>query len=179
MTEAAPSVLFLNGTVGVGKTTVADAVGALLAERGIPHAVIDLDALRRGWPSPEGDRFNNAIELTNLRSVAANYRAAGAQVLVLAGVLEEAAAIDDYRDALGGVTPTIIRLTVDPREGERRLRARHRADGDRAGDELSWHLARHGELDGVLDAAAIPGPVIDTTARDARAIALEVLQTAG
>jgi adenylylsulfate kinase len=37
--------LFVNGTVGVGKTTVAEQVAGLLAAAGDPHAWIDLDAL--------------------------------------------------------------------------------------------------------------------------------------
>lgn len=45
------ATFFLNGSVGVGKTTTAEAVGDLLAERGIPHAVIDLDVLRRVLPT--------------------------------------------------------------------------------------------------------------------------------
>jgi adenylylsulfate kinase len=167
-------VLFLNGAVGVGKSTVADAVGALLETAGIPHAVIDLDELRRSWPPPEGDRFNSAIELANLRPVAANYVAAGARILVLAGVIEEAQAVDLYTDALGGVRPTVIRLRVDSAEADRRLRSRHDDDED----VLAWHLHRHGELDAVIDAARIPGPTVDTTGRTPQDVAREVLDTA-
>jgi adenylylsulfate kinase-like enzyme len=39
----------INGTVGVGKTTVAEAVGDLLAGSGVSHAVLDLDWLRQPW----------------------------------------------------------------------------------------------------------------------------------
>lgn len=164
--------LFLNGTVGSGKTTTAAAVGALLAERGVPHAIVDLDALRNAWPAPADDPFNNALELANLRAVAANARAAGAQVLVLAGVIEEAAAVPLYRDAVGPSLPfTVVRLTVDPAVAERRLRARH---GDDA-DELAWHLHRFGQLDAVLDLARIPGPLVVTTARSPREVAEEVV----
>lgn len=35
--------LLITGPVGVGKTTVAEAVGDVLATAGVPHAVIDLD----------------------------------------------------------------------------------------------------------------------------------------
>jgi hypothetical protein len=35
-------------------------VGDLLSEEGIANAVIDLDWIRRSWPSPAGDRFNSA-----------------------------------------------------------------------------------------------------------------------
>ena len=39
--------LLLTGTVGVGKTSVAAAVGDLLRERRVANAVVDLDELRR------------------------------------------------------------------------------------------------------------------------------------
>jgi adenylylsulfate kinase-like enzyme len=38
--------LLITGTVGVGKTTVAEAVGRMLAERAVPHAVVDLGQIR-------------------------------------------------------------------------------------------------------------------------------------
>ena len=44
---AATRVLVVNGTVGAGKTTVAEVVADLLRERGVPYAWIDVDALRR------------------------------------------------------------------------------------------------------------------------------------
>jgi Ni2+-binding GTPase involved in maturation of urease and hydrogenase len=37
------SALLINGTVGAGKTSVAETVGNLLTEAGVPKAVIDLD----------------------------------------------------------------------------------------------------------------------------------------
>ncbi|WP_085370525.1 hypothetical protein [Leifsonia sp. NCR5] len=163
--------LFLNGTVGVGKTATADAISRILIQRGIPHAIIDLDALRAAWPAPEGDPFNNALELANLRAVAANHRAAGARILVLAGVIEDPDAVPLYRDAVGGLPFTVVRLTVGPAVGEARLRARHGDDHD----ALAWHLHRHGELDAVLDAARIPGPVVDTTGRSPSEVAEAVL----
>ena len=167
--------LFVNGTVGVGKSATADALGALLIDRGVPHAIIDLDALRAGWPAPAGDPFNNALELVNLRAVAANHLAAGARILVLAGVIEDAAAVRHYEDAVGGLPLTVIRLTVDPRVGEARLRVRHRGDAQ----GLAWHLHRHGELDAVLDAAGIPGPSVDTTTAAPGQVAEAILALVG
>jgi adenylylsulfate kinase-like enzyme len=44
--------LLLTGTVGAGKTSVADALGDLLTEAAVPNAVLDLDWLCRsavGW----------------------------------------------------------------------------------------------------------------------------------
>ena len=76
-------------------------VGDLLTETGVPNAVIDLDWLRRSWPSPTGDRFNVAMALRNLRSVARNYQDAGAVRIVLAGVIETRDGRDRHEDALG------------------------------------------------------------------------------
>ena len=80
--------LLLTGTVGVGKTSVAEAVGDLLREAEVPNAVVDVDWLRAAWPPPPGDPFNQAVALRNLAAVGANYLDAGAARLVLAGVVE-------------------------------------------------------------------------------------------
>ncbi len=93
--------LLINGTVGVGKTTVAEAVGDLLADAGLPHAVLDLDWLRRSWPAPSGDRFNFEMLLRNLQSIAGNYLEAGATRLVLAGVVEHRNERKWLADAVG------------------------------------------------------------------------------
>lgn len=161
--------LMLIGAVGVGKTSTADALGDELEERGVPGAVIDLDAIRRGWPAPPGDRFNNAIELANLRDVTQNYREAGAEVLVAAGVIEERAARSRYEEAMGAPL-TVVRL-VAPRELVRsRLRHRHELDPE----ALTWHLDRFDELTRILDAAAVEDMAIQV-AEDTRATARAVL----
>ena len=86
--------LLLTGTLGVGKTSVAAAIGDQLRERQVANAVVDLDDLRRAWPAAPGDRFNTTVMLGNLSAVAANYVESGFTTLVLAGVLETA---DDRR----------------------------------------------------------------------------------
>lgn len=142
--------LLLVGAVGVGKTTTAEALGGVLEEQGVPGAVIDLDAIRRIWPAPPGDRFNSAIELANLRAMARTFLEAGAQVLVAAGVIEERAARAQYEEAMGAPL-TVVRL-VAPRELVR-ARLRHRHDGEP--EALAWHLDRYDELTAILDAAGV------------------------
>ncbi|XVU21006.1 adenylyl-sulfate kinase [Actinoplanes sp. CA-054009] len=44
--------LFLTGTAGVGKSTVADALGQVLTTRGCVTAVIDTDMLAQFRPPP-------------------------------------------------------------------------------------------------------------------------------
>ncbi len=84
-----PTALLLMGTVGAGKTTTADAVGLHVEAASVPHAIIDLDEIRRMWPRPASDPFGSEIELRNVESLSANYVEAGADRLVLAGVCEK------------------------------------------------------------------------------------------
>jgi len=97
----AQAAVLITGTVGSGKTTTAWAVADLLRHDRVPHAVIDVDALRSAWPSPDGDPFHLELALANLRDVARHHRAAGADRLVLADVLEDPSVRARYEEALG------------------------------------------------------------------------------
>ena len=48
----------INGTTGVGKSATLQALGAVLAERRLPHALVDFDYLSLAWPAPADDPFN-------------------------------------------------------------------------------------------------------------------------
>ncbi|MFE4951361.1 AAA family ATPase [Leifsonia sp. NPDC056665] len=161
--------VFLNGTVGVGKTTVADAMSDLEAR---PHAVVDLDEIRRFRPAAAGDPFNLGLQLANVAALVANFGAAGAQLVVVAGVIESREDAERFRRAVGGAA-TFVRLTADATVIERRLRARHGDDPD----GLAWHLARARELTAILDSAGIEGEVVDTSADDVEVVAARVLRT--
>lgn len=164
--------IFVNGTVGVGKSTLADALGA--AERGC-HAVIDLDAIRRLSPAPSSDRFNHELELLNLRSLAGNYRTAGAKRFIIAGVIEAQAEIPRYVDALGSEGMFVCRLVARPGVLESRLRFRHRNDPD----GLFWHLDRVEELSNILEAADIDDLVLDSSDIPSVELAATVRRAAG
>jgi adenylylsulfate kinase len=175
MSDPAPSqrrtdlahALLINGTVGSGKTSVADALGDLLAEAGVPHAFVDVDWLRRSWPCPPDDPYNTGMALRNLAVVARNYLDAGVQCLVLAGVLESRAERDAYQASLG-VGLTVCRLRVDLETVRSRLVSRQH-------DGLAWFLQRAAELDRVLDAAAVDDFVIEASDGSPRDVAAAVL----
>ncbi|GAB4587111.1 AAA family ATPase [Nocardia sp. IFM 10818] len=167
--------VFLNGTVGVGKSTVADALADLEEQAAIPHAVIDLDHIRHSWPAPADDPFNLALELANLAAIATNYRAAGAKRLILAGVIERREDVARYRDATHAQSLAVIRLTLDPALTEERLRSRHANDPE----GLAWHLARVTELAALLETADIDDAVIDTSGLTPARVAAEVQRTVG
>ncbi|MFJ2744261.1 AAA family ATPase [Streptomyces sp. NPDC087440] len=169
-----PGALLINGTVGVGKTTVAENLGDLLADAGVPHAVRDLDRLCQSWPAPPDDRFNAALTARNLRSVAGNCLAVGAERLILAGVAESREDRTRYAEAVG-VDLTVCRLRVDLPVNHRRLAHRHTDDPA----SLDWHLARAGELAAILDRAAVDDFTVDATTLTARDVAAEVARKAG
>ena len=72
--------VLINGSVGTGKTTTAEALGAELERRSVPGAIIDVDWLRRSWPAPPDDPFQTSLALQNLQTIASNFRHAGARV---------------------------------------------------------------------------------------------------
>lgn len=170
---AAQSV-FLNGTVGVGKTTTAAALSVLLIDRQVPHAVVDLDELRRMWPSPPDDRFHRALSMRNLAALTASYRAAGARRLVLAGVLESHDDVTAVEQAIeGGIS--VIRLVAPGAVVDARLTGRHGYDID----GLAWSLERRGELHAILDAADLDDHVVVSDGRPPALLAEEVLTLLG
>lgn len=101
--------LLLSGSVGTGKSTTADRVEDRLRAADVPHAVIDLDQIRRAWPTPNGDGFGFERELRNLAPLVHNYLAAGARRLVLAGVCETLRDRARY-EAILGVPLVVCRL---------------------------------------------------------------------
>ena len=167
-----PLAVVINGTVGAGKTTTAEGIGELLAARGVAHAVIDVDWLRRVWPRPPADRFHHELTIRNLGAVARHDLEAGARWLVIAGVIETPAGRQDYEDTLG-IPLIVCRLQVNLDIVSARLAARH------ADDEptLRWHLNRAGELDAVLSAATVDDIVVPVSAHTpAQAASLVVAQ---
>lgn len=168
-----PGALFLNGTVGAGKTTTAEAIGDALQERGVAHAIIDLDWLRNAWPAPADDPFNLVLELQNLAAVATNFCRAGATVLVLAGVIEEPAERASYERALGRPL-TVCRLKVSAPRLRSRIIARHRP-----GAERDWHLARIDELDAILDRAQVNDLTVHVDDDQPAVVAQQVLRAVG
>ena len=166
-----PTIL-ITGTVGVGKSTVADEIHLTLAELEIPNVAIDLDALICQWPP--SSRWNNELMFESLAALWPVYAAHGATHLVLARVFEDPADLDGYRASVPGAEITICRLLAPEDTRVERLRRRMPA-----GPSLDWHLHRTGELEAILEQLAYENFAVDNGRRSVRAVAVEILQRAG
>ncbi len=169
----ATRAVVLNGTVGVGKTTVAEAVADELRAREVRHAWVDVDTLCQVWPAPDGDRFGVQVAARNLAAVARTYVDAGYRTLVLARVVEEAEEREEYEAALDGADVRIVRVTAPAEVRTARLETRHPP-----GDSRDWHLARAVELEALLAAAALDDAVV-TNDRSPADAARDVLAALG
>ncbi len=149
-------VLVITGPVGVGKSTVAEAASDVLSEQGLPHAVVEMDAIRQCYPSPPDDRFNSALGNRNLAAVAANYRAAGAERLILVDVVETRRQIEAYRAAIPGAEVIVAGLRGSLATIHARLAGRE------SGASLEWHQARAAELIEQWQAAPVEDCLVDT-----------------
>jgi hypothetical protein len=164
--------VLITGTVGAGKSTTADKIGDALQAQGVPHAVIDLDEIRRFWPTPADDPFGFEVELRNLRPLAANYVASGARRLVLAGVCETRDDRLRYEVTMG-LPLVVCRLHASLPVLRARLELRH--VNDPVG--LRWHLGRAGQLDAILDAADVADFQLEVDSRSPHDVAAEILKT--
>lgn len=148
MSEA--SAVAITGTIGAGKTTLAEAVSEELHERGIRHALLDLDWLGQVYPTPDGhDPFGYELALQNLKEVLPNFRAVGADKVVIAGTLLNQDQRERLRDGLGDVPMSVV-LVKAPREVlEARIRTRN------SGRLQEDFLARTNEVARAIEAAGI------------------------
>jgi len=105
--------------------------------------------------------------------VASNFRDAGAEILLLAGVIEAVAVRRRYEAALG-MPVTVCRLVISRSRLRDRIVARHPA-----GAEREWHLARTGELDAILQAAQVDDFIVIVDDDQPDAVAARVLATVG
>lgn len=140
--DAVGDGIFLNGSYGVGKSSVLDHLGDRFAAEGRAFSLFDVDWFHRSWPPAADDPQNVLTEAENLSAVWANYARTGPRTPIVAGVI--ASDEDRHRyEAVFGRPLRVVLLTASPAVAERRLRGRY--DADRA-PALDWHLARHEEL---------------------------------
>ena len=124
--------MLIGGRSGVGKTSVAHALHALLIEADVRHAVIEGDYLDLAHPAPHAERLTER----NLRSVWSAYRELGYRRLVYTNTVSPQHA-DDLAGAMGDrPRVTAVLLTTDDETARARLAQRE------SGEELRRHVER-------------------------------------
>ncbi len=151
-------VLVINGTVGSGKTTTADRVGHLLADRGVASVVLDVDALTDAKPVPDDDPYHQRLAIAGLARLAPLYHERGFRHLVLPRVVEDLAERAEYERAFDGADVRVVRLRVPEGVRLRRIEDRSRAH---SGTRTGWELTRTVELEAILDRAGAQDAVVD------------------
>lgn len=175
MNSASPlPVALVTGTIGAGKTAVAEEISRVLHEGGRRHALIDVDGLGQLYPGPPDDPFNAGLAFANLAAMWPNFRARGIRYAVVAHLLEQAAELDDLRSAMPGAELTVVRIVASPATCAARLRAREISKG-----MLEQHLRRSPLLDRVLETLAIEDLQVSNESRAIRDVALEVIDGLG
>ena len=166
--------IIVTGPVGVGKSTVAEAMGYLLLAAKIPHANVDFDQLTACYPRPaDDDQWGTRLGLANLAAMWMNYQRSGARRLIIARVVESRADLDGYRDVIPGADILLVRLRAAPKTLVARVRQRG------PWRDLEWHLNRAVELAAQMDAQRVEDMLVETEDRDPTTIARDILHRAG
>ncbi|HLZ14560.1 MAG TPA: hypothetical protein VKQ34_01060 [Candidatus Saccharimonadales bacterium] len=170
-------VLNIIGPVGIGKTSVAFAISDILQydrDEVLPHALIDLDDVRREWPAPEGDPFNMTLGFKNLAAVWKNYQEAGAQCLIIPSVMESPDDFDKIRTAVPGADIFVVRLVAPLHVNHERIRGREKGESG-----LKWHLERSTQLARELEEKKLEHITVNTEGRLPDEIAREIVERWG
>ncbi len=165
-----PQVLLINGSVGAGKTSVADAIYNILSDAGGRCALIDMDFLRAFSPRPKDDPFGTQLGCVNLKSIANNYISHGIDNFIIPSVIESKEEIKKYRISVDPRAQVLtVRLEADIEVTKKRLAERE------GPDSIEWCINRSEELTKSLRVGAIDDTAIQTDNISVQQIAAKIL----
>jgi adenylylsulfate kinase-like enzyme len=113
MTSDPIPLLWLCGPSGAGKSTVGWQFFSDLTQSGIRVGYLDIDQLGMCYPAPGSDPDRHHIKARNLGAMVANFEAAGADCVLVSGVVEEIYGVRNYVDQISQTALTLCRLRVD------------------------------------------------------------------
>lgn len=176
--ELPTRVLVVNGTIGAGKTSVAEGAFDTLAARGARAAMIDGDFLCQAEPAAVDVPFNQELLFANLAAVAPVYRRFGYGYMVIARVVEDPEDRDRYAHAFAahGQPAEVIIGRVTAPEAVRKQRILLR-DLDPSWQQ--WGHARTVELESVLNDLSLDDAVVVNADRSPEDSAGELLSLIG
>jgi hypothetical protein len=164
-------LLIITGTMGAGKTSVLGEASDILAQQGIVHAAIDLDALGLAYlPSAA---TCDEVMYRNLKSVCENYASLGVGSLLLARAIEDRAELELCSTAVAARNTVVCRLTASIESMEQRVRLRE------SGVSQRDYVARVAKLNVILNDAQLENFTISNENRPLADVASELLRKAG
>ncbi|MFI5659042.1 hypothetical protein [Streptomyces sp. NPDC051684] len=168
--------LLIGGRTGVGKTSVAWEVSALLRAAEVPHCVLEGDYLGQVHPAPPDDPRRSAVTERNLAALWSNFADLGHRRLVCTNTVSVLTGSEGmFRRAMGeDVRLVRVLLTAsDTTAGERPA-------GRERGSELESELRGSLRKARLLDEQAPPDTVrVVTDGRGVAEIAREVVTVVG
>lgn len=170
--EVVPTIL-VTGTVGSGKTAVADEIAVLLYEQSIQHALIDLDYLCQLYPAPAEDPYREELMLRNLAAIWPNYRGEGLEYLVLARVIEHREHLSRYKAVIPEADIRVVRVHAPSTLVQERLRRRE------VGSFYDHLWRRSQELSEILDRAQVEDFSVTNDERPVRDVAKDAMSLLG
>ena len=165
-------VAVITGPVGVGKSTILQEADALLIDAGVAHASLEIEDLARFWGRKPNERGNAEIAYRNLAAIWANYRAAGADRLLLSLLMERRSDLGAVRRAVPDADFKVIRPHAPLSLIERRLRLREKTSPQEEVSAAKWWASR-------LKASRFADHVVDNSHRPPREVAVEILRVLG
>jgi broad-specificity NMP kinase len=154
MAAAGPTVFWICGASGVGKSVAAWALFERLAADGVRVAYVDIDQLGMLYPAGSDDRERHLLKAEALLALVPGYASAGAQVLVVSGVVDTVVGPDPAMAA--EVDLTLCLLLADPATLRQRILARQWDEGAAdavLADNAVLHHASF--VDAVIDTAGL------------------------
>ena len=110
MTNNPIPLLWLCGPSGVGKSTVGWQLFCELTKTGIRVGYLDIDQLGMCYPASASDPERHRIKGQNLGTMVTTFQAAGAECIIVSGVVDEIHGIRSYVDQISQTALTLCRL---------------------------------------------------------------------
>ena len=178
-------VLWLSGADAVGKSTVAWEIYDRVVEGGRAAAYVDTDYL--GFCSSVPREGSARLVAANVRAMWPNFAAAGAECLVVAGVVVTAEHRALFEAAIPDAALTLVRLRARPETQAQRILRRSQAEGLEADGGVTGlteqHLREYADqsarFSALLDADDVADLAVDTDDLTIPEVATRVLGGVG